>query len=56
MSVASPVPPDYASVTWVDEQFGLLMRELEQLGLQNDTVVVLSSDHGYKVRVAVVEF
>ncbi|MEV6037724.1 sulfatase-like hydrolase/transferase [Nonomuraea sp. NPDC052116] len=38
---------DYlASVAWVDEQIGLLLGALDELGLTGETVVVLTSDHG----------
>lgn len=38
---------DYlALVAWVDEQIGLLLGELDALGLAEDTIVVLTSDHG----------
>lgn len=36
----------YAAVTGIDEQFGRLLAALEELGLERDTIVVLSSDHG----------
>jgi choline-sulfatase len=35
-----------ASVAWVDEQIGLLLTALEELGLAERTVVVLTADHG----------
>jgi iduronate 2-sulfatase len=37
----------YASVSYVDEQVGILLSELERLNLTQDTIVVLLSDHGY---------
>lgn len=37
----------YASVTHMDEQVGLLLDELDALGLADDTIVVFLSDHGY---------
>ncbi|MGW5718754.1 sulfatase family protein [Amycolatopsis sp. NPDC003865] len=38
---------DYlALVAWVDEQIGLVLRELENRGLAENTMVVLTSDHG----------
>ncbi|UQZ86600.1 Arylsulfatase [Paenibacillus konkukensis] len=38
---------DYcAAVTGIDEQFGRLLQKLKELGLADDTLVVLSSDHG----------
>lgn len=37
----------YASVTFMDAQFGVVLAELERLGLQRNTVVVFLSDHGY---------
>lgn len=36
----------YAAVSGLDEQFGRLTEELKRLGIYEDTVVVLSSDHG----------
>ncbi len=38
-----------ASVSFVDEQIGRVLRRLEELGLDEDTVVVIVSDHGYKL-------
>ena len=37
----------YASVTFMDEQVGRLLDELDRLGLTDSTVVVFTSDHGY---------
>ena len=37
----------YASVTFMDEQVGRVLAALEYLGLEDDTIVVLTSDHGY---------
>lgn len=36
-----------ASVSFVDAQFGIVLDELERLGLAQNTVVVFMSDHGY---------
>jgi arylsulfatase A-like enzyme len=36
----------YAAVTATDEQFGRLLETLEQEGIADDTLVVLTSDHG----------
>lgn len=36
----------YAAVSGVDDQFGRLMKFLEQKGLTENTIVVFSSDHG----------
>ena len=36
----------YAAVSGLDEQFGRLLDALDRLGLADNTVVVLSSDHG----------
>lgn len=35
-----------AACTWLDEKVGLMLNELERLGLANDTMVVFASDHG----------
>jgi iduronate 2-sulfatase len=37
----------YASVTFLDEQVGLVLNALDRLGLADNTIVVLTSDHGY---------
>jgi uncharacterized sulfatase len=37
----------YASVSFMDAQFGIVLAELERLGLAESTVVVFISDHGY---------
>lgn len=37
----------YATVTFVDKQVGRLLESLDQLGLTDDTVVVLWGDHGW---------
>ena len=37
----------YASVSFMDAQFGLVLAELQRLGLADHTVVVFISDHGY---------
>jgi uncharacterized sulfatase len=37
----------YASVSFMDAQFGVVLDELERLGLARNTVVVFLSDHGY---------
>jgi len=37
----------YASVSFMDAQFGLVLAELERLNLAHNTVVVFLSDHGY---------
>lgn len=36
----------YGMVTAVDDQVGRMMKKLEELGLREDTIVLLSSDHG----------
>ena len=54
-------PPDYltpeelehvkalyaAEITMVDHWFGILLAELDSLGLSNNTVVIFTSDHGF---------
>jgi iduronate 2-sulfatase len=37
----------YASVTFMDEQVGRIVDELERLGLREKTAIVFTSDHGY---------
>ncbi len=37
----------YASVTFMDEQVGKIVDELERLGLRESTAIVFTSDHGY---------
>ncbi|MEN8773625.1 MAG: sulfatase-like hydrolase/transferase [Akkermansiaceae bacterium] len=39
----------YASVSFIDAQIGRLLEELENLGLADDTIVVLWGDHGWKL-------
>ena len=39
----------YASVASVDRNLGRLLDELKRLGLQDNTVVVFTSDHGYNL-------
>lgn len=37
----------YASVSFMDEQVGRILEELDQLGLRDTTTVIFTSDHGY---------
>jgi len=37
----------YASVTFMDEQVGRVIDELERLGLRESTAIVFTTDHGY---------
>ena len=37
----------YATITFIDEQLGRIINELERLGLRDSTVIVFTSDHGY---------
>lgn len=39
----------YGSITYMDEQFGRLMAELDRLSLRENTIVVFVSDHGYMI-------
>lgn len=39
----------YACVTYADAQVGKLLDKLEELGLKENTIVVLWGDHGYKL-------
>jgi iduronate 2-sulfatase len=37
----------YAAVTFMDEQVGRILKELDDLGLRESTAIVFTSDHGY---------
>lgn len=37
----------YASITFMDEQVGRIVAELDRLGLRESTAIVFTSDHGY---------
>ena len=37
----------YASITFMDEQVGRIVAELDRLGLRDSTAIVFTSDHGY---------
>ncbi len=37
----------YACISYVDAQVGKILRELEQTGLDDNTIIVLWGDHGY---------
>jgi len=39
----------FGAVSFMDQQFGRLMAELDQLKLRGDTIVVFVSDHGYLI-------
>jgi iduronate 2-sulfatase len=39
----------YASVSYVDACFGKLMKGLEELGLADNTIIVIWGDHGWKL-------
>jgi arylsulfatase A-like enzyme len=39
----------YASISFIDAQIGRLLARLEELGLEKNTIVVLWSDHGWKL-------
>ena len=39
----------YASVSYMDAQVGRVMQALEEMSLRQNTMVVLMSDHGYKL-------
>jgi iduronate 2-sulfatase len=39
----------YACVSYVDSQIGRVLNELEDLGLDNNTIVVLWGDHGWQL-------
>lgn len=46
MGKAACAPYYFASVTGVDREFGRILTELKRLGLDKNTIVVFSSDHG----------
>ena len=46
MKKASSVRYYFASVTGVDREFGRILKELENQGLEKNTIVVFTSDHG----------
>lgn len=37
----------YACVSFIDQQIGLIVDELDRLGLRENTIIVLWGDHGY---------
>lgn len=37
----------YACVSYVDEQIGLLVKEVESLGLEENTIIIVWGDHGW---------
>jgi iduronate 2-sulfatase len=39
----------YACISYTDEQVGILIDEIERLGLKEETIVVLIGDHGYQL-------
>ncbi len=39
----------YAAISYVDAQIGRLLDQLDQLGLRDNTIVVLWGDHGWKL-------
>ena len=39
----------YACVSYIDAQMGKVMQTLDELGLRKNTIVVLMSDHGWKL-------
>jgi iduronate 2-sulfatase len=38
-----------ASISYVDAQVGLLLAELDKLGLREKTIIVIMGDHGYQI-------
>lgn len=46
LEAAGGVANYFAAVTAVDEAFGLILEALREAGLEDDTLVVFSSDHG----------
>ncbi len=39
----------YAAISYIDSLYGVILKELEKLGLDKNTIVVLWSDHGFHV-------
>lgn len=39
----------YASISYMDAQVGIVLRELKRLGLDKNTIVILWGDHGWKL-------
>ncbi|EOD08644.1 hypothetical protein EMIHUDRAFT_217387 [Emiliania huxleyi CCMP1516] len=39
----------YASITYVDRLVGYIMDEVKSLGMYDDTIIMLASDHGYQL-------
>ena len=39
----------YASVSWVDSQIGRVLKNLDDIGMADNTLVVLFADHGYQL-------
>jgi len=39
----------YSAVSWVDSRVGAVLAELDSLGLTDDTLVVMHSDHGWNL-------
>ena len=39
----------FACVSYVDEQVGRLLNKLDEMGLRDNTIVVLWGDHGWKL-------
>jgi len=39
----------YACVSYIDAQIGKVLNELDELGLRENTIIVLWGDHGYKL-------
>ena len=39
----------YATISYVDDMFGLILDELEQLGIANNTIVTFLADHGWQL-------
>ena len=39
----------YSAVSWTDSRIGVVLTELDALGLTDDTLVVMHSDHGWNL-------
>ena len=52
MTLMAPAAKYYALVTGVDAAVGMIREELARLGLEENTVIIFTSDNGYNPRCA----